>query len=122
MSHNTYTLYQVRENPETPDYLFSGLEQLKAKALTVKAANYKRVYNGSLEPEDVSAPEALSRLWYIFNADHPKDYIGRSMSVSDVVVLCQVGKPRAYYVDSFGFKEVPEFLTAPLPGGESDGE
>jgi len=35
----------------------------------------------------------------------------RSLSVSDVVVLTQAGKKTAYYTDSVGFKEVPEFLT-----------
>ena len=33
------------------------------------------------------------------------------MSVSDIVVLTQGGKKTAYYTDSVGFKEVPEFLT-----------
>ena len=34
----------------------------------------------------------------------------RSLSVSDIVVLTQGGKKTAYYTDSVGFKEVPEFL------------
>ena len=32
------------------------------------------------------------------------------LSVSDVVVLHQNGQDAAHYVDSFGYKEVPEFL------------
>ena len=35
---------------------------------------------------------------------------GHSLSVSDVVVLHQNGQDAAHYVDSFGYKEVPEFL------------
>ena len=35
---------------------------------------------------------------------------GHSLSVSDVVVLYQNGQDAAHYVDSFGYKEVPEFL------------
>ncbi|MEG1525808.1 MAG: YodL domain-containing protein, partial [Clostridia bacterium] len=34
----------------------------------------------------------------------------RSMSVSDVLVINQGGKRRAYYVDSIGFQEVQQFL------------
>ena len=34
----------------------------------------------------------------------------RSLSVSDVIVVKDHGKSQAYYVDSFGFKEVPQFL------------
>ena len=43
-----------------------------------------------------------------------RDYLqvgkGHSLSVSDVVVLHQNGQDAAHYVDSFGYKEVPEFL------------
>lgn len=52
--------------------------------------------------------------WSIFghNSDHrPFARRMRSLSVSDVVVLTQAGKKTAYYTDSVGFKEVPEFLT-----------
>mgnify|MGYP000211198303 CR=1 FL=1 len=45
-----------------------------------------------------------------FNIDHPKDFKGHSLSVSDVVVLHQNGQDAAHYVDSFGYKEVPEFF------------
>ena len=44
------------------------------------------------------------------NIDHPKDFKGHSLSVSDVVVLHQNGQDTAHYVDSFGYKEVPEFF------------
>ena len=42
--------------------------------------------------------------------DHPKDFKGHSLSVSDVVVLHQSGQDTAHYVDSIGYKQVPEFL------------
>ena len=42
--------------------------------------------------------------------DHPKDFKGHSLSVSDVVVLHQDGQDAAHYVDSAGFRQVPEFL------------
>ncbi len=45
-----------------------------------------------------------------FNIDHPKDFKGHSLSVSDVVVLHQNDQDTAHYVDSFGYKDVPEFL------------
>ena len=47
-----------------------------------------------------------------FNINHPEDFRGHSLSVSDVVVLHQNGKDTAHYVDSFGFKEVPGFSKA----------
>lgn len=45
-----------------------------------------------------------------FNIDIPEDYTGRSLSVSDVAVLYQDGDVSAHYVDSVGFREVPQFL------------
>ena len=52
----------------------------------------------------------LESIWEKFNIDHPKDFKGHSLSVSDVVVLHQNGQDTAHYVDSFGYKNVPEFL------------
>ena len=52
----------------------------------------------------------LESIWENFNIDHPKDFKGHSLSVSDVVVLHQSGQDTAHYVDSFGYKQVPEFL------------
>ena len=42
--------------------------------------------------------------------DHPADFKGHSLSVSDVVVLHQNGQDTAHYCDSVGFQRVPEFL------------
>ena len=39
-----------------------------------------------------------------------EDYPGRSLSLSDVVVLHQDSDVSAHYVDSVGFREVPQFL------------
>lgn len=44
------------------------------------------------------------------NIDHPADFKGHSLSVSDIVVLHQDGKDTAHYCDRFGFSQVPEFL------------
>ena len=54
---------------------------------------------------------SLEDLWAKHNRDsRPFAHRMRSMSVSDIVVLTQGGKKTAYYTDSVGFKEVPEFL------------
>ena len=50
------------------------------------------------------------QIYTCFNIDHPKDFKGHSLSVSDVVVLHQDGQDAAHFVDSVGFREVPEFL------------
>ena len=64
------------------------------------------------QPEDaeLTPGTSLEDIYTRFNIDHPKDFKGHSLSVSDVVVLHQNGQDAAHYVDSFGYKEVPEFL------------
>lgn len=102
----TYTIYQISDNSEDRrDIIFENLEHLKNRGLSVDASNYEAVYSGTLEESTT-----LDDLYEKFNIDHPADYKGRSMSVSDVVVLHQNGEDKAYFVDSFGFTEVPEFL------------
>ena len=45
-----------------------------------------------------------------FNIQRPADFTGHSLSVSDVVVLNDGSTVKAYYVDSIGFAELPEFF------------
>ena len=45
-----------------------------------------------------------------FNIQRPADFTGHSLSVSDVVVLNNGSTVKAYYVDSIGFAELPEFF------------
>jgi DNA repair protein RadC len=44
------------------------------------------------------------------NINHPADFKGHSLSVSDIIALKVNGSVSSYYVDSFGFKEQPHFL------------
>jgi hypothetical protein len=53
--------------------------------------------------------ETLEDLFYKFNMEHPEDFKGHSLSVSDVVVVKERGKSTAHYVDSIGFKQVDRF-------------
>ena len=72
---------------------------------TVDHANYELVYAAPLTP-DMTLEDIYTR----FNIDIPEDYKGRSLSLSDVVVLHQDGDVSAHYVDSVGIREVPQFL------------
>ena len=45
-----------------------------------------------------------------FNIDHPADYRGHSLSVSDIVVLHEDGENSAHFVDSLGFTMLPDFM------------
>ena len=52
----------------------------------------------------------LEEMYTKFNIDHPEDFRGHSLSVSDIVAIRQNGIVSCHYVDSIGFKELPEFL------------
>ena len=58
----------------------------------------------------LSAGTTLEDIYRTFNVEHPADFKGHSLSVSDVVVLHQNGQDTAHYCDSVGFQQVPEFL------------
>lgn len=105
-NHNdSFIIYQLKIYNETHDLLFQPYDCLQTAGLTVSASNYDLIYMGSLEPN-----MTLEDIWERFNIDHPKDFKGRSLSISDVIVLHRNGQDTANYIDIFGYKQVPEFL------------
>ena len=102
---DTFSIYQIKGGDETRDFRFEPYDRLQAAGNVVDRANYELVYSAPLAPET-----SLEDIYTRFNIDHPKDFKGHSLSVSDVVVLHQDGQDIAHYVDSFGYKSVPEFL------------
>ena len=102
---DTFTIYQLKGGDETRDFRFEPYDRLQAAGLAVDPANYANIYTAPIE-----SGMSLEGIFERFNIDHPKDFKGHSLSVSDVVVLHQNGQDTAHYVDSFGFQQVPEFL------------
>ena len=107
---DTFSIYQLKDGDGMRDYHFEPYDRLKAAGLSVEAANYDRIYTAELTPGT-----SLEDIYTRFNIDHPKDFRGHSLSVSDIVVLHQNGENTTHYVDSFGYKEVPEFLQEQTP-------
>ena len=101
----TFSIYQLKHGDETRNLRFEPYDRLQATGNVVDKANYELVYSAELTPGT-----SLEDIYTRFNIDHPKDFKGHSLSVSDVVVLHQNGQDAAHYVDSFGYKNVPEFL------------
>ena len=102
---DTFSIYQLKNGDDMRDYHFEPYDRLQAAGLSVEAANYDLIYTAELTPGT-----SLEDIYTRFNIDHPADFKGHSLSVSDIVVLHQNGQDAAHYVDSFGYKEVPEFL------------
>ena len=102
---DTFSIYQLKPGDTTRDYRFEPLDAIRNNGLSVKPENYEQVYTAPLTEKD-----SLESIYTRFNIDHPADFKGHSLSVSDVVVLHQDGKDTAHYCDRFGFSQVPEFL------------
>lgn len=107
---NTFSIYQLKESDKLRDYSFRSMSELQKYGLSVERGNYELVYTAPL-----TAADTLDRLYERFNINHPADFKGHSMSVSDVVVVLQRdGIVTSHYVDDFGFKELPAFLESGL--------
>ena len=116
-SSDKYGIYQLKHNPELDHLRFEGTESLKRMGITkdnfdaIKPENYELIYVGELsELQEQTEGEMLEAIYEKFNIDHPEDYRGHSLSVSDIVVLHQNGKNSAHFVDSFGFTRLPDFM------------
>lgn len=107
---NSYAIYQLRSGEDLRDYRFEGLEQLQRAGLSVEHHNYELIYTAPLIDFNGSQTAILDKLYEQFNINHPKDFRGHSLSVSDIIALKVGGVVSSHYVDSFGFKEQPDFL------------
>ena len=92
-----YTIYQIREGSPAGVFEFMGMDYIRQKGMEIRPEDYQKVYVGALVPG------------------------GHSLSVSDIVVVHKDGEDHAYYVDRFGYEEVPEFL-APMQAQEKDAQ
>ena len=112
ISNIKYELYQA--NVEC-NFTFMSYEFVAEYGMTSKinVDNYKMVATGQIKSAD-RVCDILNKLFLEFNSDSPRNF--RSMSVSDVVIVIYTENEhiytKAYYCDSFGWKElnIKEFL------------
>ena len=112
-----YGIYQLKDSAETRDIRFMDMDYLEKEGIPVSRENYTLVYTGELT-EGMSLEDIYTK----FNIDHPADFTGHSLSVSDVVVLHQDGENTSHYVDSVGYREIPEFTKEMEVAAEIAGE
>ena len=114
-----YGIYQLKDDPGLRDFHFAGTAELLKRGILsddfreIQPGNYNLVYAGELSDiHGQSQMEKLNAIYEKFNIDHPADYRGHSLSVSDIVVLHEDGENSAHFVDSFGFTRLPGFMRA----------
>lgn len=69
----------------------------------IQVKKYMQVYGGEV------LADSLEEVFTIGNTDQPPGYLGRSLSVSDVIQVCEGKEKGFYFVDSFGFKKTEDF-------------
>lgn len=104
-SEKQFGIYQITARDPEHDYRFMNLDFVKRHGMEVNCADYELVYAAPLTEKDT-----LEAIYERFNIQRPADFTGHSLSVSDVVVLNDGSTVKAYYVDSIGFAELPEFF------------
>lgn len=116
-----FSIYQINTDRDNNRVCFLGLDTLERfqHSKEVDPVLYDRVYDGKLDCN------SLETIYEKFNINHPADYKGRSLSVSDVVEIreCDTLNPGFYFVDSIGFKSI-SFDKSPCkePVKASDGK
>ena len=92
-----YKILQLKDTEEAHKYMFLRYreDRLASKDL------YEVVYSGEVK-NDGTIMNILERLFKKFNLNHPANFKGHSMSISDVVELAG----DYYYCNSFGFVEL----------------
>ena len=97
-----YKIYQI-ENRDCP-YMFLNYDYARAHGL--RLSDYKCVYAGEVDQDISSDSSLMNYLEYLFekfNLFHPEDFMGHSLSVSDIVYIDEVGY---FYTDMCGFKKI----------------
>lgn len=105
-------LYQINLDRDTERLAFLDHERAKDR---MDCRSYDRVFEGEVPCND------LEDIFEMFNIDTPDGYVGRSMSVSDVVEVTEGNdktEPGFYFCDNYGFKKIefePEKTTQLSP-------
>ena len=107
-AQGTFKIYQLPGGEKYHGVRFESMDRLKADVVQLNKDDYELMYEG--EVGEFRGNATLEALFAQFNNDRPDDFLGHSLSVSDVIVIHTDGKDTAYFCDSFGFTEMPEFF------------
>lgn len=103
---NTYEIYQIPTGERYHDIRYASFEHLGIMGQLPDRMNYEKVYSGELD--DIKSTDKLEGLFAKFNMDRPNDYTGRSLSVSDVIVINDENGSTAHFVDDIGYKDITD--------------
>lgn len=105
-----YALFQLKAGEDLHGIRFEGLNRIGGEQAVIKE-HYQCVYSVEIDLNEIDDKyEILNQIYDKFNIELPDDFKGHSLSVSDVIAMRKDGEMEAYYVDSVGFTELPQFL------------
>lgn len=109
-AEDMYAIFRPRDTAEGNKIRFLSYKRIKDESKKHLGENYEAIYIAPL-PSNGNDAKSLDKIYEKFNIHHPHDFVGYSMSVSDVIAI-KIGRKITYnFVDFIGFLELKNFLT-----------
>lgn len=100
----TFCFYDLLQTEA--DYVFCPFESAMKRSLSPQLSDYNKVYRGIFEFSDTFDVKRECEMLYMEHNGVILDRKGRSMSISDVIVMHLPNGDRYFYVDFIGFTEI----------------
>jgi hypothetical protein len=105
-----YAVLQLTENQANASIMFCSYNEVLSMGTTISYRDYSFAASGKIMAQN--AGDALDGLFERYNTGYPGNQ-GRSMSVSDVVLLwieaSDLSEVSAYYCDPVGWRKLSDF-------------
>jgi len=102
-------IYQANDLLTNRERRFISYDHLTKLGLKPEYERYDMVFRDTVI-SGLFTKNRLNEVYSLYNGDmRPNEFKGRSLSVSDVLVIEKPDEVEAYYVDRIGFVELPEF-------------
>lgn len=109
----SFAIYQMDHSLDSIPLRFSGYDELVERGMAPTRDMYELIYTAEL------GKKGLDDIFFEFNENRPPDYRSYSLSSSDIIARNEEGTVSYYYVDRFGFQELPDFAAEnPLKNAE----
>lgn len=97
-------IWQLKNDADI-DVRFVSYDDMCKRNREPNIEDYTEVFDGELYTND------LDKIYEICNLNHPEEYKGHSLSMSDVIELYDNQDSEFFYVDRFGFKQIEFTIT-----------
>lgn len=112
---DSFAILQIKESEDARGIQFMSYDFVKSQGHNPEINFYDAIYAGPIVTTGRETEFVLENLFERFNIGRPEDFTGHSLSVSDVIALKRQNEIKYYYVDSFGFQELPGFNSTKNP-------